>query len=93
MIAYHWSELWRSLLSFVRFLTSYVSSLKSLSGMDSLLDTVVNIVALALSSGDAFLPGAADYDDLFYKIIETGDVLVKFRDLCMSFSNFQASSG
>lgn len=43
----------------------------------------MNLIALALSAGDAFLPGAAEYDDLFYKLVEAGDVLVKFRDNCM----------
>lgn len=45
------------------------------------MDLVVNLIALALHTGDAFLPGAPEYDDLFYKLVEAGDVLVKFRDL------------
>ncbi|KAI9777102.1 MAG: hypothetical protein M1839_009058 [Geoglossum umbratile] len=78
---YHWAELWRSILSLVRFLSSYASDLKSLPNIGTLLDNVVNLVALSLSTGDAFLPGPAEYDDLFYKLVETGDILVKFRDL------------
>jgi Domain of unknown function (DUF1741) len=81
--AYHWAELWRSILSLVRFLSSYASDLKPLPNINTLLDNVVNLVALSLSTGDTFLPGPAEYDDLFYKLVETGDVLVKFRDLCM----------
>ncbi|KAI9884506.1 MAG: Esa1p-associated factor [Watsoniomyces obsoletus] len=80
-LVHHWSDIWRSLLSFVRFLTSYASSLRSLSQLDVLLDDVMNLIALALHTGDAFLPGPADYDDLFYKVVETGDVLMKFRDV------------
>ncbi len=79
---YHWSDLWRSLLSFVRFLTSYATSLRSISQLDILLDDVINLIALALHTGDAFLPSPGDYDDLFYKVVETGDVLIKFRDVC-----------
>ena len=44
------------------------------------LDLVVNLLALSLSSGEAFLPTPAAYDDLFYKTVESGDVLEKFRD-------------
>lgn len=35
---------------------------------------------MSLSAGEAFLPDAAAYDDLFYKLVETGDILTKFRD-------------
>ncbi|KAH9908151.1 DUF1741-domain-containing protein [Xylariomycetidae sp. FL2044] len=77
---YHWSELFRSLLSLIRFLSTYAADLKGLSHIDTLLDLVVNLLALSLSSGEAFLPTPAAYDDLFYKVVESGDVLVKFRD-------------
>jgi hypothetical protein len=77
---YHWSELFRSLLSLVRFLTTYTDDLKHLTHIDTLLDDVVNLIALSLSAGEAFLPNPAAYDDLFYKLVEMGDVLIKFRD-------------
>src|SRR5690349_9335909 len=48
--------------------------------MPTLLTTLVNLIALALSTGESFLPDTASYDDLFYKLVETGDILVKFRD-------------
>ncbi|KAF2130819.1 DUF1741-domain-containing protein [Dothidotthia symphoricarpi CBS 119687] len=78
--AYHWSELWRTLLSFIRFLTTYESDIKSTYKSSQMIDTLVNLLAFALSSGENFLPDPASYDDLFYKLVETGDVLVKFRD-------------
>ncbi|KAI1434953.1 hypothetical protein GGR50DRAFT_356600 [Xylaria sp. CBS 124048] len=79
-IQYHWSELFRSLLALIRFLTTYASDLKDLPHFETLLDLVVNLLALSLSSGEAFLPTPAAYDDLFYKVVESGEVLVKFRD-------------
>lgn len=79
-LSYHWSELFRSLLALVRFLTQYQSDLKGLIDIEILLDNLVNLLALSLSAGEAFLPGPAAYDDLFYKLVETGDVLIKFRD-------------
>lgn len=77
---YHFSELFKSLTSLIRFLTTYTTDLKSLNNIERLLDTLVNLLALSLSHGEQFLPTPAAYDDLFYKFIECSDVLVKFRD-------------
>ncbi|KAJ9149245.1 DUF1741-domain-containing protein [Pleurostoma richardsiae] len=79
-LQYHWAELFRSLLSLVRFLTTYAADLRGLTHIDTLLDHVVNLIALGLSAGEAFLPTPAAYDDLFYKVVEAGELLVKFRD-------------
>jgi hypothetical protein len=38
------------------------------------------LLAFALCNGENFLPDAAAYDDLFYKIVETGEILAKFKD-------------
>ncbi|KAM7208176.1 protein of unknown function (DUF1741) domain containing protein [Naviculisporaceae sp. PSN 640] len=80
-LQYHWADLFRSLLSLVRFLTTYANDLKGLQHIETLLDLVVNLLALGLSSGETFLPTPAAYDDLFYKVVETGEVLVKFREV------------
>jgi hypothetical protein len=79
-LAYHWSEIWRTLLSFVRFLTSYESDIKSNYRSSEMVNILVSLLAFALSSGENFLPDPASYDDLFYKLTESGDVLAKFRD-------------
>ncbi|KAH7399053.1 hypothetical protein DE146DRAFT_613816 [Phaeosphaeria sp. MPI-PUGE-AT-0046c] len=79
-LQYHWSEVWRSLLSFVRFLTTYESDIRSIHRSSEMVDILVSILAFALSSGENFLPDSASYDDLFYKLTEAGDILVKFRD-------------
>ncbi|KAL8303163.1 hypothetical protein RB600_006868 [Gaeumannomyces tritici] len=78
-LTYHWSELFRSLLSLVRFLTTYVADLKHLPQMETVLDLLVNLLALGLTAGESFLPTPAAYDDLFYKVVESGEVLSKFR--------------
>ncbi|KAJ4311028.1 hypothetical protein N0V94_008154 [Neodidymelliopsis sp. IMI 364377] len=79
-ITYHWSELWRTLLSFLRFLTQYETDIKSNYKSNGMITILVNLLAFALSSGENFLPDPASYDDLFYKLVETGDILTKFRD-------------
>jgi hypothetical protein len=80
-LQYHWADLFRSLLSLIRFLTTYATDLKDVPQINTLLDLVVNLIALGLSSGESFLPTPASYDDLFYKVVETGEILVKFRDI------------
>jgi hypothetical protein len=45
-----------------------------------MVNILVRLLAFALSAGENFLPDPASYDDLFYKLTESGDFLVKFRD-------------
>lgn len=59
---------------------TYESDIKSNYKSSDMINTLVNLLAFALSSGENFLPDPAAYDDLFYKLTESGDVLVKFRD-------------
>ncbi|KAI8934557.1 hypothetical protein NX059_008256 [Plenodomus lindquistii] len=80
-IVYHWAELWRSLLAFIRFLVNYAEDIKSNYRTAEMNSLVTNLLAFALSSGENFLPDTASYDDLFYKLVESGDILVKFRDV------------
>ncbi|KAK4555646.1 hypothetical protein LTR86_007399 [Recurvomyces mirabilis] len=79
-LSYHWSELWRTLLSFVRFLNQYSDAIRSSPGSQYLVEAVIEVLALALTSGEAFLPDASAYDDLFYKLVESGEALTKLRD-------------
>ncbi|KAL2821922.1 hypothetical protein BJX63DRAFT_427284 [Aspergillus granulosus] len=80
-LAYHWSELWRNLLSLMRFLTTYVSDLTSSPYITTLATSLVDLIAFCVSTGDTFLPDPASYDDLFYKLVETGPIIAKFRDV------------
>lgn len=79
-LTYHWSLLWQTLLSFLRFLTTYAPSL---TVQDPDLPLLVNpflaTLALAVTSGESFLPDPAAYDDLFYKLVEAGDYLSRFK--------------
>ncbi|KAK1820922.1 hypothetical protein LTR12_004634 [Friedmanniomyces endolithicus] len=79
-LQYHWSELWRSLLSFVRFLNQYAEDMHTVPGTTQLVQSLVDLLALALAGGEALLPDETAYDDLFYKLVESGDALVKLRD-------------
>ncbi|KAL4803646.1 hypothetical protein BDV18DRAFT_144110 [Aspergillus unguis] len=80
-LSYHWSELWRTLLSLMRFLTTYVSDLSTSPHISTLTTSLVDLVAFCVSAGDTFLPDPASYDDLFYKLVETGPIIAKYRDV------------
>ncbi|TKA33063.1 hypothetical protein B0A54_14724 [Friedmanniomyces endolithicus] len=79
-LQYHWSELWRSLLSFVRFLNQYAEDMHTVPGTTQLVQSLVELLALALAGGEALLPDETAYDDLFYKLVESGDAFVKLRN-------------
>lgn len=87
-LTYHWSELWRTLLSLTRFLTTYAPDLTSNPHITTLTTTLINLIAFCVSSGDTFLPDPLSYDDLFYKLVETGPIITRFRDVY----NFKASA-
>lgn len=44
-----------------------------------LIKPLLATLALAVISGDSFLPDSTAYDDLFYKLVETGDYLTRFK--------------
>lgn len=72
--------MWRSLLALLRFLTTYASEFSNSTDIRLLVDSLINLIVLSLSNGEAFLPDPASYDDLFYKLVESGPTLTKFRD-------------
>jgi hypothetical protein len=80
-LQHHWSYLWGALMSFVRFLTQYSTDLAHQGYIrDQVSLPLTNVIAYCLSTGDNFLPNPGSYDDLFYKLIEIGPTLSKFRD-------------
>ena len=79
-LSYHWSLLWQTLLSLLRFLTTYAPSLTVQDpDLPRLINPFLATLALAVMSGDSFLPDPAAYDDLFYKLVESGDYLERFK--------------
>ena len=84
-LTYHWSLLWQTLLSFLRFLTTYAPSLSVQDpNLPFLINPFIATLALAVVSGDSFLPDPAAYDDLFYKLVESSDYLSRFKKAFVS---------
>lgn len=71
--------MWRALFTLVKFLTTYSEHLKTSANSEGLADLIINILALSLAAGESFLPDPKSYDDLFYKVLESSEILEKFR--------------
>ncbi|PGH27270.1 hypothetical protein AJ80_00980 [Polytolypa hystricis UAMH7299] len=80
-LSYHWSEMWRTLLTFTRFLTTYSADLLSNPHIHTLITSLIDLITFCISAGDTFLPDPSSYDDLFYKVVETGPILSRFREI------------
>ena len=79
-LSYHWSLLWQSLLSLVRFLQTYAPDITAqATDPQILVSPLLKSLALAIAHGNAFLPDPAAYDDLFYKLVENAPILEKFK--------------
>jgi hypothetical protein len=76
----------------MRFLTTYATDLSSNHNIKTLTSSLADLMAFCVSAGDTFLPDPASYDDLFYKLVETGPVISKFRDV-YGFASTSARSG
>ena len=62
-------------------MTTYAASLAvSDPDLPSLINPFIATLALAVISGESFLPDAASYDDLFYKLVEAGEYLARFKE-------------
>ncbi|PGH36841.1 hypothetical protein GX50_00298 [[Emmonsia] crescens] len=94
-LTYHWSELWRTLVTLTRFLTTYATDLLSNPQIYNLATSLIDLIAFCISAGDTFLPDPASYDDLFYKVVETGPILARFKEIykpCFSSSSLATST-
>jgi len=89
-LPYHWPLLWQTLLSLLRFLTTYAPNIQAQnppSALHDLLHPFLATLALAVSEGYVFLPSPEAYDDLSYKLVEAGHVLSKFQSVYLPSSS------
>lgn len=93
-LTYHWSSLWQGLLAFVRFLTVYASDISSqVHTLTYLLQSLFSLLALSVLQGESFLPDAASYDDFFYKLVEAGEILSRFKTSYHRYLQLSPSTG
>ena len=80
-LKHHWSYIWGSLMSLIKFLTQYSKDLKSSSSLiEAICTPLMKTTAYCLSAGESFLPDPASYDDLFYKLVENHGTLLRFKE-------------
>ncbi|MCJ1356743.1 MAG: hypothetical protein MMC33_006738 [Icmadophila ericetorum] len=80
-LVYHWSLLWQSLLTLIRFLTTYSTDITtSTPEINALITPLLQTIALAIASGNTFFPTPTAYDDLIYKLVENSAHLSKFKE-------------
>jgi len=82
-LTYHWNELWRSLLGLLKFVVAKADDLADLNGINELVNSLVDLLMTSLAGGETFLPGPSDYDDLFYKLVQTSAPLESFSQICI----------
>ncbi|KAI5310476.1 hypothetical protein KEM55_006622, partial [Ascosphaera atra] len=80
-LSYHWSQLWRTLFSLTRFLTTYSPDFLQNPAVSHLTSSLTDLIAFCISAGDTFLPDPASYDDLYYKVVESGDILRRVKEI------------
>jgi hypothetical protein len=77
----------------MRFLTTYATDLTSNPRIQTLTTSLADLIAFCVSGGDTFLPDPASYDDLFYKLVETGPIISKFRNAYPFFRPSPTNAG
>lgn len=78
-LTYHWAELWRTLLSLLKFLTTHSAAMKSRTHIYDLVFDLSDLLAFTVVQGDAFLPSGKVFDDFFYKLVEAGNNLQAYK--------------
>src|SRR6201988_411207 len=68
----------------LKFLLAKSENLLDLNGINELVNNLIDLLAACLAGGETFLPGTADYDDLFYKLVQASTTLEQFSKTCTS---------
>ena len=70
-------------MGLLKFLVAKADDLTDLNGIGELVSNLVDVLATSLAGGETFLPGTADYDDLFYKLVQASTPLESFSQTCI----------
>ncbi|KAK5577733.1 hypothetical protein RB653_002680 [Dictyostelium firmibasis] len=90
-LPYKWSELWSGLFSLISMVSSLNISNDKLQLNQSIHVGIstINIFNLFINYGDSFLPSPNDYDELFYEIIRSGQVIEGFYQFISTQTGLQ----
>ena len=76
---YHFSHLFKTLTTFLRFFATNKEALVPLPNIYVVLDALLSVLALCVTSSDTFVPDTTTLDDLHISILEVEDVLGSLR--------------
>lgn len=83
-IVYSWDELWSSLTSILKFLTSNENYfLRHQVDIFAICQSVINLFNIFIMMGDNFLASTTHYDELYYEIIRNFAVFDSLNSLGM----------
>lgn len=91
-LSYHWSELWKTTFSFIKYINSHPPDPRTNTSYAKLGNLIVLILGAAVIHGDTIFGNSDQYDDLLYKIVEFADSLSKFEKIIPAISTSPALS-
>jgi hypothetical protein len=87
--AHNYAPLTTSLLTILRFAATHAITLCTSPGIELLIKHLLTLLAILITTGEAFLPTDAAYDDMLYKVFEASDT---FSDLRAAYPAIFATS-
>lgn len=80
LAAYHWASLWQALQHLLAHLDANAVTLSKQLHIHTVASFLVQILSLAIISGDSILPDATAYEDFFSQLHLSYSMLPKIRD-------------
>ncbi|KAI9315888.1 hypothetical protein BX666DRAFT_2028128 [Dichotomocladium elegans] len=72
-LEYHWTEMWPIITATLHFIATHISDLELRNEFDMLVSTMMDVINLCASHGEAFLSDTLSYDTLYYEIIRASE--------------------
>ena len=85
-VPYPWKELWTSLISLIKFLTSNETTLVKKMNVFSVAYQVTIIFNLFITYGDTFLPSPSSYDELYYELVRCHSTFDALYSMALRYS-------
>ena len=85
-VPYPWKELWTSLISLLKFLTSNETALVKKMDVFTVALQVTVIFNLFITYGDTFLPSPSSYDELYYELVRCHTTFDALYSMALRYS-------
>ena len=85
-VPYPWKDLWTSLISLLKFLTSNETALVKKMNVFAVALQVTVIFNLFITYGDTFLPSPSSYDELYYELVRCHTTFDSLYSMALRYS-------